>query len=382
MFGNHIFRGRASVWLGIAGVLLFLWACQDGVGIKEGGNSEPTQGRESSSETIVEPEPISQELAPEDAGAEVMSEDHESSLPETEPSENSVEGDAKPQGECGELPELPSDKTWTVEVDGTTRYYRVFVPSNYDRNKATPLVLNFHGVSNDAYTQVWLSGMESKAELAGFIAVHPEGGTLPSRSWNAGNCCQPAAALGIDDVSFVRAMLDDLSKKLCIDKRRIFATGISNGGMLAYRLACEVSDRIAAIAPVAASMVFSPCKPPRAVPVMMFHGTLDSVVPYAGNPFLLYPSVSSNTDHWVEHNQCQDKKERTFDQGDAYCDAYKEGCKDDATVEVCTVLGGGHTWPGGMPVPQLGYTSLSLDATDAMWTFFQKHPMPVNPSTP
>ncbi len=358
-------------------------ACQGSVAQQEKASNETTQGRESVTGESDAPESAQEttrdagESHPDEPTQDAVVSEHTA----TDADENASESTAEQGGDCVGKGSPPTDRIWRVSHDGAERSFRVFVPPNYAPNKAMPVVLNFHGVANDAWTQVLLSDMESKAEAAGFIAVHPEGRALPSTSWNAGACCQPAATLGVDDIGFVRVLLDRLTERLCVDPRRIYATGISNGGMLAYRLACEVSDRIAAIAPVAASLVHTPCKPPRPVPVMIFHGTLDSIVPYAGNPLLGYPSVSANVEHWTTHNRCGDQKQSSFSKGDASCEAYT-ACQDGAQVEVCTILGGGHTWPGGLPVPQLGYTSLSLRATDAMWDFFLKHPMPPRNPTP
>ncbi len=372
------FFGGCVASLFVAVAALGPVACQGSVVVGEKTLAETTQGGESGiAEPSQEATHDASESVPERMQEAVVSEE----ITPTEYLEPSPEQTTERKADCVGKPSPPTDRLWRVSHDGVERSFRVFVPPSYASHRSMPVVLNFHGVANDAWTQVLLSGMESKAEEVGFIAVHPEGRALPSTSWNAGTCCQPAASWGVDDVGFVRALLDRLEEQLCVDPRRIYATGISNGGMLAYRLACEVSDRIAAIAPVAASMVHLPCKPPRPVPVMIFHGTLDSIVPYAGNPLLGYPSLSANVDHWVAHNGCRDPKVRGFSQGDASCDAYPT-CRDDAHVEFCTILGGGHTWPGGLPVPQLGYTSLSLRATDAMWDFFSKHPMPSPPPSP
>lgn len=381
---RHRFFGMCIASLFVAVAALGQVACQGSVVVDEKTLAETTQGGESA--LVEQGATESSQDTAHDASESPSDEKTQESLASeeitpTEYLEPSPEQTTERKADCVGKPSPPTDRLWRVSHDGVERSFRVFVPPSYASNQAMPIVLNFHGVANDAWTQVLLSGMESKAEEAGFIAVHPEGRALPSTSWNAGTCCQPAASWGVDDVGFVRALLDRLEEQLCVDRRRIYATGISNGGMLAYRLACEVSDRIAAIAPVAASMVYLPCKPPRPFPVMIFHGTLDSIVPYAGNPLLGYPSLSANVEHWVAHNGCSDQKVRRFSQGDASCDAYPT-CRDDAQVESCTILGGGHTWPGGLPVPQLGYTSLSLRATDAMWDFFSKHPMPSRSPTP
>jgi polyhydroxybutyrate depolymerase len=236
-----------------------------------------------------------------------------------------------------------------------------------------PVVLNFHGFTSDEKQQQLLSGMNTKSDVAGFIAVHPRGTGVPL-SWNAGACCGQASMEGVDDVRFVREMLDRLETELCVDGKRVYATGMSNGGFLSHRLACELSDRIAAVAPVAGVLGVSRCTPPRAVPVMQFHGTLDPLVPYNGEPVKGFPSVATTIDGWAARNACSPEVIESYRKVDTHCATHNK-CPGDATVTLCTVDGGGHTWPGGLPVPSLGHTTSYLSATDAMWEFFASHPM-------
>jgi len=275
---------------------------------------------------------------------------------------------------CAGRVDQPADAKWSIAVDGQTRDFYVHVPPDYDPTQAMPVVFDFHGYTSNASQQMVLSGMNDKADEEGFIAVHAEGvGIEPS--WNAGACCGTAAEQGIDDVAFVTAMLDDLSARLCVDGRRVYSTGFSNGGFLSHRLGCELSDRIAAIAPVAGVMGIDECSPARRVPVLEFHGTLDGVVPYGGSVVNGFPSVDSTIAEWVEIDGCDGAPSESFAQGDSHCESYG-GCGEGAAVVVCTVEGGGHTWPGGFPVPALGWTSPDLSATDMMWEFFASHPLP------
>ncbi len=268
----------------------------------------------------------------------------------------------------------PLDDTWSLDVGGTTRALNVHVPASYDPSNPTPVVLNFHGFTSDAAQQDLLSGMSAKADAEGFIAVHPEGLGVP-QSWNAGACCGYATQNDVDDIGFVNATLDQLEAQLCVDTHRVFATGMSNGGFFSHRLGCELSSRIAAIAPVAGVLGEPTCTPGRPVPVMEFHGTLDPLVPYGGSTVLGFPPVPTTFEGWATRDGCTGAPADTLDDVDSHCSTYGT-CSSGSVVTLCTVDGGGHTWPGGLPVPVLGYTTPFLSATDAMWTFFQAHPLP------
>lgn len=260
----------------------------------------------------------------------------------------------------------PGDTTIQLMHDGRMRTYRVHVPPSYDGSAAVPLVFNFHGFTSNAGQQIALSGMNDEADTQGFVAVHAEGTGL-SRSWNGGLCCGNGMRDDVDDVGFVRAMLEDIAAQVCVDRSRVYATGMSNGGFLSHRLACEASDIIAAIAPVAGVMgvPFDGCAPPRPVPVMHFHGTADAIVPYGGGGFTSFPSVAATVDHWAARNGCTDMRESTYDMGDSHCETH-DACDMGVEVTVCTVEGGGHLWPGG-----LGSGS-TIDATHEMWLFLSR----------
>jgi polyhydroxybutyrate depolymerase len=269
---------------------------------------------------------------------------------------------------------LTGDLDWTLKVGGADRIAHVHVPKGYDPTKAAPVVLDFHGYTSNGAQQNLLTHMNDKADSATFISVHPEG-TGSSPSWNAGACCGDAAANAVDDVGFVNKLIDELESKLCVDAHRVFATGMSNGGFLSHRLACEMSTRIAAVAPVAGLLAIPTCNPTRPMSVFQFHGTLDPLVPYDGNPSMGFPSVLQTMSGWATRTGCSTTPRETSKKGDVTCTTY-DGCTGGAEVSLCTVTGGGHTWPGGLPVPSLGYTTTNISATDAMWDFFMKHPLP------
>jgi polyhydroxybutyrate depolymerase len=272
---------------------------------------------------------------------------------------------------CSGKARQPLDGIWTIYVGRDARTFRLHVPSSYDPTAATPVVLNFHGFGSNGEQQDQLSGMSAKADQSGFVAVHPEGLGDP-QSWNAGNCCGFAQETNVDDVSFVNAMLDELEARLCVDPHRIFVTGMSNGAFFAERLGCELASRVAAIAPVAGVLVEPTCSPTRPVPVMEFHGTLDPLEPFEGDPAIGLPSAPDDFADWAMRDGCPDELTQTYDDRDSECASF-ERCAEGTQVTLCTIQGGGHTWPGGEPLPWLGYTTPYLSATEAMWAFFQGH---------
>jgi polyhydroxybutyrate depolymerase len=290
---------------------------------------------------------------------------------------------------CSGLNVGPGSHELTFSHDGRTRTYRVRVPPSYVPTRPTPVVVAFHGFGSNELEQEGLSQMSQVADEKGFIAVYPRGlnyseaRRVPpdpqyddSRSWNAGGCCGPAQVYNANDVDFVEALFADLDKRLCVDTRRIYATGLSNGGFFSYRLACERAERFAAIAPVAGSENVFPCNPSRPVPVMHFHGTADTTIPYEGGTIPLgrpYSSAPDTVAKWAERNGCKGTLEETYRQADSICRTHT-GCSAPATL--CTVQNGGHTWPGGLMPAEYGYTTRNLDATREMWRFFELHPRP------
>ncbi len=287
-------------------------------------------------------------------------------------------------------PLKPGDHTRSLEVDQRQRSYLVHVPPGYDGHKPVPVVLIFHGGGSNAEQMVQFCGLNDKADQAGFLAVYPSGsGRLPKLlTWNGGNCCGYAMTQNIDDVAFVRALLDDLEKVVKVDPRRIYATGMSNGAIISYRLASELSERIAAIAPVGAPMGTETCHPQRPVPVIHFHGTDDQFAPFKGGrgqksvTGINFFSVEHSIRCWVQANGCRPepvvvKETPKVADGTAIVRKTYGGGKDGAEVVLIVIEGGGHTWPGREPrLAFLGKTTRNLTANDVMWEFFQKHPRP------
>jgi polyhydroxybutyrate depolymerase len=231
--------------------------------------------------------------------------------------------------------------------------------------------------------------MNAKSDEAGFIVVYPNGTGPNERAlfWNAGAFGARRAATDRDDVAFTRALLDDLAQVVSIDAKRIFACGMSNGGMMCHRLAIELSDRIAAIAPVGGTLALRETKPARPVPVLQIHGTEDTFVPWEERPGVnvfgwSFRGVDETIDFWVEHNRCtttakreslpdRDLKDATTVERFTYAPA-----ADGAEVVLVKINGGGHTWPGRtIPTGRLGPTTYDVNANDLIWEFFQRHPL-------
>ena len=283
----------------------------------------------------------------------------------------------------------PGDHHRSVEVNGLTRSYLVHVPPQYDPRKPTPVVLVFHGGLANAKVTVGFTGMSEKADRAGFIAVYPNGSGLGEAIlvWNAGMVRGKVGEKLPDDVAFVSKLLDDLESAVKVDKRRVYATGISNGGMMCYCLAAELSDRIAAIAPVGGTMAIDTARPKRPVPIIHFHGTADTFVPFTGPKptmpkFMTFQSVDATIAAWTKLDGCPSVPKAT-----KLPDVARDGTtvarklygpgKDGAEVVLYVIEGGGHTWPGRVsPLKGLGKSTKNITANDLIWEFFEKHPMP------
>ncbi len=287
-------------------------------------------------------------------------------------------------------PLAAGDHPIDVDVAGHTRTAIVHVPPAYDPEKPTAIILCFHGGASNPRQQIKDCGLNAKADEAGFVVVYPDGsGRVPAfRTWNAGNCCGYAQQKEVDEIAFVTALLDELEDRANIDPHRIYATGISNGGMLAYHLASEMSDRIAAIASIAGPMGFEKCHPRRPVPILHFHGTKDEFVSIEGGPGSRsvsgtdFYSVDHTLNAWVTANGCSSTAVATQmpDQSDdgmtVECHTYGGG-RDGSEVIFYKIIGGGHSWPGRqLRIGFLGPSTLDISANDIMWEFFEKHPLP------
>ena len=316
---------------------------------------------------------------------------------------------------AGALPDCAClEEQSIVTADGRTRTFRVHAPAGHESG-ALPIVLVLHGGGGNAEQTESSLSFDDLADANGFLAVYPEGTgrrVLGKRfsTWNSDEeCCGDALKSGVDDVAFVDRLIDELGARFDGDVDHVFVTGLSNGGDMTHRLGCELSGRIDAIAPVGAPRVVATCDPVQPVATMIVHGTDDPCALYdggddcggcfsramadlglggddadAGDHFscMAAPDVAAD---WRERNGCADAPSSiTFENGDAACETWTDGCAGDE-VTLCTIGGGGHSWPGttracdpGSKVCQAvadatGPVSDDLDGPAEVWRFFDAH---------
>ena len=285
-----------------------------------------------------------------------------------------------------EVPGLSTgESTRTLTYDGLERSYILYVPGSVNWSQSVPLVFVFHGGTGNAESAMRMSGFNQIADQHGFIVVYPNGTSSLSSdillTWNGGDCCGYAQQKNVDDVGFVRAIVTELQAQAAIDTRRIYATGMSNGGILSQRLACEAADIFAAVAPVAGTLNFSPCHPSKPISVIEFHGTADQHIPYNGGkgPQSLvnvdFASVLASVGFWTTFDGCKSQP-----QTNSFVDIRHEvwsGCTGSTSIELYTVIGGGHAWPGGSGGwPGSDQSTQSISASQLIWDFFAAHPRP------
>ncbi len=280
------------------------------------------------------------------------------------------------------------DVDFQIQHQGRTRYYSVHIPRGYDGRRPLPVVLVLHGGGGDARITRVQTQMDQVADRFGFLAVYPEGtGLLRHKllTWNAGRCCGYAVKRRIDDVGFIAALLDELPRRVPIDRERVYATGMSNGAMLCYRLACEIPERIAAIGPVSGTMGVDGPRPRRAMPIIHFHGMLDRNAPYRGgvgaNAISPVPhrSVDDTIRWWCEVNGCDYEHPQITRSRETVVKVYTPAGKNvdeaPAPIVLYQLLEGGHTWPGGVDVTERFHTGKlvrSVHASSIMWNFFRQ----------
>lgn len=285
---------------------------------------------------------------------------------------------------CSPAQPQPDDEN-VIEVSGLRRTYVLYVPTSYQKAKSVPLVVALHGGYGNGQRMADLTSFNQVAEREGFIVVYPDG---YQTSWADGRGTTAAEQAGINDVLFISRLVERLKTRYSIIPEQVYATGFSNGGYMSYRLACELPDTFAAVAPVGANMVeavAATCTPQRATPVLQMNGDSDPLTPYGGGDAQgsMVLSAPNSVAFWANKNGCvgepavSNLPDTTQDGTTVTLTTYP-GCQQNADIQLYTVVDGGHTWPGGLqylPERRIGKTSQDIDASEVIWAFFAEHPM-------
>lgn len=278
------------------------------------------------------------------------------------------------------FPNWGSAKKGTIFSSGEKRDYLLYVPTSYNPAKPTPLVISMHTSMSWPSSSMAITQWNKVAEQNGFLVAYPGGTGGSSKSWEMEGQESPSR---MRDVIFVSQLLNQLELAYNIDKARIYANGMSNGGGMAFVLSCTMSDRIAAVGMVSAGLDpgWNWCTDHKAVPVIAFHGSADPICPYNGGYSKLgggpFPNVPWFMEQWSKRNQCGAGPVESAFNSDVTRRQYSS-CTDGADVVLYTVKGEGHQWPGGRRVRAewlVGPYSSSIDATAQMWAFFREHPL-------
>lgn len=267
----------------------------------------------------------------------------------------------------------PGSYSLSIEVDGQSRRYLIHIPPSYDDKTPLPLVVALHGYGGNSRNMEATTLFSLKADEEGFIMVYPQGISSDS-SWNAGFCCGQAALTNMNDVEFIRRIVEKTQNDLKIDSKRIYATGLSNGGMMSHRLGAELSGIFAAIAVVAGSIGKTPAgsliiaAPSEAVSVIIFHGMQDQVVPYDGGLFsyeYMFSSVDESVSFWVQADHCSNTPQVGSSNNGGIIKTIYAGGVNGTEVVLYTIMNGTHTW---------AFSGIST--TDLIWEFFSNHSKP------
>jgi polyhydroxybutyrate depolymerase len=293
----------------------------------------------------------------------------------------------------------PGDFEVELVHGGRDRFYLVHVPPQAATGASLPVVMAFHGGGGTASRMPFVTNLSAVANEHGFIAVYPGGTGNPNfgrhlLAWNAGFCCGLPRDEHVDDVGFALAVLRDVAARTPVDHTRVYATGISNGGFMSYRLAIELSDRIAAIAPIAGALPDVPTGT-QPVAVMHFHSKDDPSAVYAGglgrrfnDRQIPFPAVEPVVEAWAKHNGCAPTRPDVVDRRTSHGGAHTAtklayvACPTGAEVVFWQLSGPGHVWPGGPDLSIGRFVGESTDVVDAsreMWSFFAQHSKPNAP---
>ncbi len=274
----------------------------------------------------------------------------------------------------------------SLTIGGRARTVIVHVPQKYSTSTPAALVLNLHGSGATALDQDLFAGMNDTSNAHGFLVAYPQG-LIPlgtGFSWNIpgvplyGGAKVPAGSA--NDVKFLTSLVTVLESRYCVNPHEVYATGFSDGARMASQLACDASSTFAAVAPVSGLRHPTPCPASRPMPIISFHGTADQTDPYYGHGQAYWTySVPAAAKDWARQDKCSMKPVVT--RGPAYTYTGYGECARGAAVQLYTINGEGHEWPGGPPMPSsitnaLGPQTDVLDADALIWSFFQAHPLP------
>jgi polyhydroxybutyrate depolymerase len=271
-------------------------------------------------------------------------------------------------------PHASGQSSETFDFEGQSRTFQLYVPAVYTGTSPVPVVFNFHGFGSNAVEEMVYANFEPLADRDDFLIVAPDG-QGDSRHFNL------TAESGLqDDVAMTGALLDHIEATFCVDPKRVFSTGMSDGGAMTSVLACRSSDRFAAFGPVAVIIFVPGCGGSHPIAMAAFMGTDDPVVPFAGGKVhccggAQIGGAEDATAGWAAHDGCAtaftderidtEVRRRTW-----------TGCQTGGEVVFYIIDGGGHTWPGSIPIESLGLTTKQIDASATIWDFFQAHPQP------
>jgi polyhydroxybutyrate depolymerase len=293
-------------------------------------------------------------------------------------------------------PLAPGNHELQLDHGGRERSYVLHVPAA-GAEGPRPLVLAFHGGGGNGEGFQRYAGLDALADRDGFLVAYPNGSHRWSDgrllTWNAGDCCGFAKDAAIDDVGFARAVIEDVARSTPLDRSRVYATGHSNGGMMAYRLAAEASERVAAIAPVAAAMALETFAPARRVPVLHIQSVDDPRALYAGGITrtlgreIRHRGVETELERWRAHDGCpaepavRDTRRRADDDGVLHTATLLvwAPCADDSEVQLWKLTGAGHGWPGGdtvLPERVMGPRTDVISAGEEVWKFLRRFSLP------
>lgn len=265
-----------------------------------------------------------------------------------------------------------TDDSRSIDVGGMERTYRLFVPSSYRKGTPTPLIVGMHGGLGTGKVFAEQSGLDAVAERRGFIVVYPDG---YKRGWNAGTCCGGPMDKKIDDVRFIREVVEATSREFSIDRKRVYGTGFSNGAMLAYRVSCEAPDLFAAIAPVSGGLMTPACETTKSVSVLHIGGALDKNIPWNGGVYdgTYRRSAKQLVDLMSRRGNCGEP-EKVLDSGTGFECRTKTSCSSGVEVSWCRLESVGHQWAGGKTImPRLlGPNTESFSAAERVGDFFSR----------